>query len=131
MPFAPFDLTDNVVRGNWNHLHQISIIGNPLGFVMGNTLEKKGMKGRAPCVQAAHHLVTEETLWEGDFETWLTKAPTMPSSHTDGEEPSGDEENTRRMHALNATLTTFKQPLTDDWPSGPPTRIKNQYRSKL
>jgi hypothetical protein len=28
MPFAPFHLTDNVVRANWDQLHRIAIIGN-------------------------------------------------------------------------------------------------------
>lgn len=138
MPFAPYTLTDNVVRGNWNGLHRISIIGNPLGFVMGKTLEEKHFKGRAPCVQAAHHLVTEHTLWEGDFETWLTKAPTVQSE--EGSEPS--EEGDIRMSALNATLSTFRQPLTPErdhaggvcttfLSSEPPARIGSKHRSKL
>jgi hypothetical protein len=33
MPFAPYWLTDNVLRANWAQLHQIVVIGNPLRWV--------------------------------------------------------------------------------------------------
>ena len=35
MPFAPFSLTDNVVRANWAQLDQVVIAGNSFDFVTG------------------------------------------------------------------------------------------------
>jgi hypothetical protein len=34
MPFAPYQLTDNLVRANWNGLHRLAIVGNPLEWVV-------------------------------------------------------------------------------------------------
>jgi hypothetical protein len=36
MPFAPFSLTDNVVRANWEQLDQVVIAGNSFDFVTGS-----------------------------------------------------------------------------------------------
>jgi hypothetical protein len=34
MPFAPFSLTNNVIRANWDILDRVMIIGNPLNWVV-------------------------------------------------------------------------------------------------
>lgn len=88
MPFAPFYLTDNVVRANWDVLERVTIIGNPLRWVVdhkwdrseaiskGNELRlddaqrRTSFRSRAPCVEAALELVNEVTLWNGDLVTW-------------------------------------------------------------
>jgi hypothetical protein len=34
MPFAPYDLTDNLLRANWDVLDRVIVIGNPLNWVV-------------------------------------------------------------------------------------------------
>ncbi len=90
MPFAPFPLTDNVVRANWEALDQVMIIGNPLRWVVDHRWRDNGhdeqteeqtaqqsdkkaaYTSRAPCVEAALELAvcTELTLWNADLSTW-------------------------------------------------------------
>jgi hypothetical protein len=45
MPFAPFDLTESLVRANWGNLHHVAIIGNPLDFVTGLRLRDEEQDG--------------------------------------------------------------------------------------
>eukprot|EP00947_MAST-08B_sp_MAST-8B-sp1_P004602 g4602.t1 len=110
MPFAPYMLTDNVVRANWTQLHQVAIMGNSFDWVSSNPFrrarraakdddhdkddaeeEEDGEGGeidvaawdnRAPCVARCDTVRLEEHLWSGDFRTWLTG----------GEEEEGGEE---------------------------------------
>lgn len=95
MPFAPYDLTDNLIRANWECLDRVMIIGNSLRWVVdhragndaivsdgvrdgGDAKSNEGdpleaaFRSRAPCVEAAICLATvkESTLWQGDLVTW-------------------------------------------------------------
>ena len=93
MPFAPFNLTDNVVRANWDVLERVMLVGNPLQWVVDHRWRKteqgkevedgsdrsevkfersEGYTSRAPCVEAAlaQGVVTELTLWHNNLNTW-------------------------------------------------------------
>lgn len=122
MPFAPFDLTDSVVRSNWQALHKTAIIGNRLSFVTGEIFEDESAR-RAACTQAARGLAVEVALWENDLRTW-----SMPYLEGSGErlEHHGDnvtmppKELSRLASALNSSLITFR-PAPSDWPLHPPS----------
>jgi hypothetical protein len=210
MPFAPFDLTDNVLRANWDVLDRVMIIGNPLNWVVNyrwsrdeeskgtagednedgkdggsvgsgqgeNSMlgvesaeaylllqqkqqqqERKTYTSRAPCVEAALHLATEEVLWEDNLVTWtlaqaeneVEKERTEMAAqkeeqgedqhqdedgHEDGNErtpPTEAAQRAQTRYSLNATFAVFAAPPTD-WPSEPPpprAPVQKQARSRL
>eukprot|EP00746_Dinoflagellata_sp_MGD_P003807 gnl/MRDRNA2_/MRDRNA2_107378_c0_seq1.p1 gnl/MRDRNA2_/MRDRNA2_107378_c0~~gnl/MRDRNA2_/MRDRNA2_107378_c0_seq1.p1 ORF type:complete len:311 (+),score=32.00 gnl/MRDRNA2_/MRDRNA2_107378_c0_seq1:138-1070(+) len=85
MPFASYELTDNVIRANWHALDRVILLGNPLSWVASEPgQENHSVKqnrnpdndavdrytSRAPCAQAALELATEVVLWDGDLITW-------------------------------------------------------------
>lgn len=41
MPFAPFYLTDNLLRANWDVLDKVAVIGNPLNWVVDHRWKEK------------------------------------------------------------------------------------------
>ena len=116
MPFAPFNLTENVVRTNFKALERIYIIGNNLDFVWrlpsyrlknasndiagDKPLQQCEMQGtiptRAPSVHAALKMADETILWDADHSTWQTATV---------EETS--KEAIYLKHCLNSTLVTF------------------------
>lgn len=100
MPFAPYTLTDNVLRANWGQLHRVAVIGNPLRWVCDPDWDREAgghwqRAGRAPCVEAVLGMggTKEEVLWHGNMRTWLTNG--------------GAEKEDRTLHCLDATLAVF------------------------
>lgn len=149
MPFAPYWLTDNVLRANWSQLNRIAVIGNPLRWVSdpdcyheeeeqqenGDVAgRRQDFRGRAPCADAllSNGELEEIVLWDGDMRTWLTEQ-TAGGSEED-EEDDNDEKGRRdlSLHCLNATLATFRIRKSGA-PQATPPRGKplRQARSKL
>jgi hypothetical protein len=100
MPYAPYTLTDNVVRANWGSLHAISVVGNGFDWIASNPWDdhrcnneeragprEKLRRTRAPCVYATRGVREEEILWKSDFETWIHPAvdPTNMSTGNHGD----------------------------------------------
>ena len=141
MPFAPFDLTDNVVRANLQMLEKIHIIGNNLDFVVGifpprpkndeadetqddQLLQQKPKPTRASSVQAARQVADETVLWEADHYTWQSEISAQAASPTN---ESREAELLR--HCLNCTLVTF--PHADNSIDLQMSEYKPNLRSKL
>ena len=132
MPFAPYDLSENVVRANWTKLHLISIIGNNLDFITGSKLGVDHL-GRAPCTQAAQTLAIEASLWDGDLDTWLIRH-LRNQIETDQTQSSPKECPSKYLaHSLDGTICTFRQAPVK-WPTLPPMqepRGHPRHRSRL
>ena len=110
MPFAPFNLTENVVRTNFEALEQIYIIGNNFDFVWRlpssrhiTNAQKQSQKfeidategtipTRAPSVHAALKMADETVLWDSDHYTWQSET---------------SKEARMLKYCLNSTLVTF------------------------
>ena len=143
MPFAPYDLTDAVVRANWLNLRQVAIIGNRLDFVtgqcFGNDPQSQHLKGRAKATEAAQLHATEVMLWDGDLVTWLQETSRTNSEEltnklnqrgkdgsVEGEDGEDGEPGSSIAGDLNASLVAFR-PDRRGWPEAPPP----QPRSRL
>jgi hypothetical protein len=100
MPFAPYELTDNVVRANWYNLARITIVGNDLRWCMDSKWRSYGKprpsQGRAPCIEAASlAILSATTLFKGDVTSKLSHSSLPNHSFKD-------------CNSLNATLTSFR-----------------------
>merc|ERR1712232_1284350 len=100
MPFAPYELTVNVVRANWYNLARIAIVGNDLRWCVDSEWRSYGKprpsQGRAPCVEAALlAILNTTTLFEEDVTRRLSHSSLPKHSFKD-------------RHSLNATLTSFR-----------------------
>lgn len=135
MPFAPFDLTDSVVRANWQALHKTAIIGNRLAFVTGEVFKEESAR-RAACTQAARGLAVEVTLWEDDLRTWSMPdldASAERSEHLGDNVTPPPKELSHLASTLNSTLVTFRS-APSNWPLHPPheqSRGAKSDQSKL
>jgi hypothetical protein len=84
MPFAPFDLTDNVVRANWDSLDQVMIIGNPLKWVVDHRWGEKQHErtdvketvALSPVSAASQHGLPRNTL----IKQYTSRAPCVEAA---------------------------------------------------
>jgi hypothetical protein len=134
MPFAPFVLTDDLVRANWRSLHNVAVIGNDLRWVADPEWDTPGdgsWKGRAPASERAAVGAHQVRLWEGDHVTWLTRG------QGEGGEDSGKSslDTTLSVFPSSAALRRWRPSLANGapgvdrllrapraWPRDPPAR---------
>ena len=155
MPFAPYPLTENLVRANWHDLDRIAVIGNAFPWVAhwpsssdpeteaadeANQREHYPYEGelRAPCVHAAQAICAEVVLWENNHATWLQKTsndkvPVMEAPPVD--ETDADAVLPDSVYALNSTLVTFRPLGTNEahasWAANLPKKVKSAELSQL
>jgi len=110
MPFAPYDLTDAVIRANWPNLSRVAIIGNNLDFVTGACFEagspSQHLRGRAKATEAARRHAVETSLLQSDLVTWIQEA--KGESSEEKLEEKGEPRKNPIASCLNATLVTFQ-----------------------